>query len=193
MRRRFLVIGASIGAASAVLMLLAHRCSTASIFQASLAFMLCCIAAHDAKTRRIENVTVLTVAGLRLYEITLGAIAGGTGLAPALSYSLVGAAAVLAVLLATAMIMERGTGSAGIGGGDVKLLFVAGTYFGWMQGIFLVVTACVLGLVFAVLGRGKREGEDAGMIPFGPSIAAACWITALVGDAVVKWYTGLFM
>ena len=179
MQRRFLVIGASIGAASAVIILLAHRWSTASIFQASIAFMLCCIAAHDAKTRRIENVTVLAVAGLRLYEMTLAAIAGGTGLASALSYSLVGAAAVFAVLLATVMIMERGTGSAGIGGGDVKLLAALGFCFGWESGLATVGLSCLLMVLHQMISRQVRPSHNI-TCAFAPYIAVASMFTMLV-------------
>lgn len=179
MQRRFLVIGASIGAASSVLMLLDHRCSTASIFQASLAFMLCCIAAHDAETRRIENVTVLAVAGLRLYEMTLAAIAGGTDFASTFSYSLVGAAAVLTVLLATAMIMERGTGSAGIGGGDVKLLAALGFCFGWEAGLATVGLSCLLMVLHQMLSRRVRHSRTAAYA-FAPYIAVASMFTMLV-------------
>ena len=141
--------------------------------------MLCCIAAHDAKTRRIENVTVLAVAGLRLYEITLGAIAGGTGLASALSYSIVGAMAVLTVLLATAMIMERGTGSAGIGGGDVKLLAALGFCFGWEAGLATVGLSCLLMVFHQMISRQVRPSHTIACA-FAPYIAVASMFTMLV-------------
>ena len=147
----------------------------------------------DLDTYVIPNGTIVVALVIRLAYLVFRFVSGGCSDLTPFTDALIGGLALSVPVLLLALVMDRVLGRDSFGGGDVKLLFVAGTYFGWMQGIFLVVTACVLGLVFAVLGRGKHEGEDAGMIPFGPSIAAACWITALVGDAVVKWYTGLFM
>ena len=147
----------------------------------------------DLDTYVIPNGTIVAALLIRLAYLAFRFVSGGCNDLSLFTDALVGGLALAVPVLALALVMDRVLGRDSFGGGDVKLLFVAGTYFGWAQGIFLVVTACVLGLLFALLGQRKRGEENAGMIPFGPAIAAACWVTALVGDIVVKWYMGLFM
>lgn len=160
-----------------------------------IAFMsvLLVLSLTDLDTFVIPNATIIAALLIRLAYLVFRFVSGGCqDFAPFID-ALVGGLAISVPVLLLALIMDKVLGRDSFGGGDVKLLFVAGTYFGWKQGIFLVVTACVLGLVFALLGRRGRDDENAGMIPFGPAIAAACWVTALVGDAVIGWYLGLFM
>ena len=115
--------------------------------------------------------------------------------------SLVGGLAVGMPLLVLVLIMDRVLGKASMGGGDLKLLAVAGMYFGWAQCIFLLMVACVLGIVVALIQMRSASSADAGgeassalsvTIPWGPSIAVACWVTMLVGRQLLAWYLGLF-
>ena len=73
------------------------------------------------------------------------------------------------------------------GGGDIKLLFLTGLFFGWKGNLLCLVLACVVGIVWGL--AGKRRGEA---IPWGPSIAIGAWITALAGQPFINWYLGLF-
>ena len=141
----------------------------------------------------IPNITIVVAILIRaVYIVSMGAI-GQVDTMTVLRDSLVGGVAVVVPVLILALVMDRVLGRESLGGGDVKLLFVAGLYFGWQQCLFLVVVACVLGLLLAVLGvNGGGDGDDSHLIPFGPSIALACWITMLVGEPVVTWYLGLF-
>lgn len=91
-------------------------------------------------------------------------------------------AALLVVVLLADRVFKRET----MGGGDLKLYFVAGLYFGWQQGLLLVIISCVFGLIVA-FATGSRTKP----FPFGPSIAAACIVVMLVGEPVVSWYLGL--
>lgn len=102
---------------------------------------------------------------------------------------LIGAAALFVPLLVIVLIMEKIIGTEAMGGGDLKLLALLGLYFGWQQGLFLLLLSCVVGLgLMAATGRMKRRVKT----PFGPALALAAWITALCGEAVIRWYTGLF-
>jgi prepilin signal peptidase PulO-like enzyme (type II secretory pathway) len=40
--------------------------------------------------------------------------------------------------------------------------------------------------------RRREEKEDAKLIPWGPSIAFAAWMTALFGQNALDWYMSLF-
>ncbi len=101
-------------------------------------------------------------------------------------------------LLVIVLIADRVFGRESMGGGDLKLYFVAGFYFGWQQCLFLVILSCVIGIIVAIASSkptadsaGEGEGVMRRAIPFGPSIAAACVITMLVGAPFVSWYLGL--
>lgn len=167
----------------------------------------------------IPNATIVAAILIRVaYLVAVGATGGGNTL-ELLRDAAIGGVAVAVPVLLLALVMDHVLGRESLGGGDVKLLFVAGMYFGWQQCLFLIVVACVLGLVFSLLGqRGATapvdpaaqavsadaanadvtDGEseppaNARLIPFGPSIAVACWITMLVGEPVLRWYLGLFL
>lgn len=130
--------------------------------------------------------------------------------------SLIGGLGIGAAVLLIVLIMDRVLGRESMGGGDIMLLAVAGLYFGWQQSLFLIIVACLMGLLFAALRmkQDSREydqdkklaedikdktGHDAALeraqmpeFPFGPSIALACWVTMLFGAQVVAWYMGFF-
>ena len=90
-------------------------------------------------------------------------------------------------LLAISLIMDRIMGRDSLGGGDIKLFGVTGLYLGIIGTLFVVVLACVMGLIFNQVGRGREEEA----FPFGPWIAAAAAIMLLYGEPLVKWYLGL--
>ncbi len=97
--------------------------------------------------------------------------------------------AVLLALLAIVLVMEKIMKTEVMGGGDLKLFAVLGLYFGWQQGIFLVLVSCILGLAaMALSGRLKRRTETR----FAPILYLSAWLTALVGGPVIEWYLGLF-
>ncbi|MDO5106944.1 MAG: prepilin peptidase, partial [Coriobacteriaceae bacterium] len=163
------------GVPSAALVLLLGGCSTTAVFHAALAFMLCAAAGHDLVLRRIENGTVLAVVLLRVWELVLAGIADPPSLAAQCAFSIAGGAVVLAVLLGTARIMERGTGSAGIGGGDVKLLAALGLCLGWEAGLATVGLSCLLMVLHRFAPRTRRADAYA----FAPYIAVASMFTML--------------
>lgn len=143
----------------------------------------------------IPNKTIVAAIVVRLaYIVAVGVTGQGDALV-LLRDSAIGGLAVAVPIVLISLVMDHLLGRDSLGGGDVKLLFVAGLYFGWMQCLFLLVLACVLGIVLGRLGQARRtvDGEDSKLIPFGPAIALACWVTMLVGENIVRWYLGLFI
>lgn len=99
------------------------------------------------------------------------------------------AAALLAVVLALEKVMKRDA----MGGGDIKLIFLTGLYFGWRLNLLCLILACLAGILFGAVSMRARKGEeDARLIPWGPSIAFAAWLTALFGQNVLNWYLSFF-
>lgn len=153
----------------------------------------------------IPNATIVAAIAIRLAYLVYCWAAGAGELFALVGGSIAAGLVVAVPIIVLVLIMDRVLGRESFGGGDIKLLFVAGMYFGWRQCLFLVLVACFLGIAFGMLGQSGRskvrgvesaqedgQGSDAHLIPFGPSIATACWITMLVGQHVLDWYAGLF-
>ena len=101
---------------------------------------------------------------------------------------LLGAFAISLPLLLISLIMDRILQKDTLGGGDIKLIAALGMNFGPVQTLFLIIVACLLGIVFAYCAK-KEKGME---FPFGPVISASAWITALFGSGFISWYLGLF-
>lgn len=183
MQGRSRIIWTGLGAASAALMLslpLWERPAQGAV-HAAMAVLLVYAAAHDAKTRIIPNGVVAALATLRLAELGALAVSDVRGALDASAASLAGAAAVLAVLLTTACLMERRTGSAGVGGGDVKLLGTLGFCFGWEAGLLIAGLSCALMLAHRLIPRFGKPEADA--FAFAPYIAVAAITVVFLHDA----------
>lgn len=82
---------------------------------------------------------------------------------------------------------------AGMGGGDVKLAFVLGTFLGWLggPGVVLVgmflsfVLGAAVGIVAAALTGGGRKTA----VPFGPFLALGAVLAVFLGSSIAETYT----
>lgn len=110
----------------------------------------------------IPNKTIVAALVIRVvYLVTAGAL-GLVSMPAAAIDAVVGGLAVGLSLYVLTCIMDRVLGRASFGGGDIKLLFVAGAYFGWQQCLFLIPLACVIGLLFGLISpsRGRTSAND---------------------------------
>ena len=148
--------------------------SWAALTALSVCGILLSIALIDAETQLIPD-------RLNLALAVCGVV--GTLLSPAgwLPH-LIGAFCVSVPMLLLCLAIDGA-----FGGGDIKLLFLTGLFFGWKGNLLCLVLACVVGIVWGL--AGKRRGEA---IPWGPSIAVGAWITALAGQPFINWYLGFF-
>jgi leader peptidase (prepilin peptidase)/N-methyltransferase len=94
----------------------------------------------------------------------------------------IGAFAGLAFFYAIAEGYRMMRGREGLGLGDVKLAGAAGAWLGWEALPFVVLVACMMGLVWvgvATVRRGREAMEE--RIPFGVALALAIWAIWLYG------------
>lgn len=81
---------------------------------------------------------------------------------------------------------------AGMGGGDVKLAFVLGTFLGYLGGPALVVVGMFLSFVLGgLVGAGAMVLSGAGrktQIPFGPFLAVGTMMAIFVGQWIAELY-----
>src|SRR5574341_204147 len=103
---------------------------------------------------------------------------------PGFVTGVVGAAAGFALLWAVAWAGERVFREEAMGGGDIKMMAMVGTFVGWKGVLLTLFCGALLGtLVFIPLTIRKRR-----LVPFGVFLAAAAGITFVVGEAIVRWY-----
>ncbi|MGE4282259.1 MAG: A24 family peptidase [Clostridia bacterium] len=83
-------------------------------------------------------------------------------------------------LLLTA-ILSKG----GMGGGDIKLMAVAGLFLGWNQILLALVIGAVIGSVIGIALILLKRIQRRDMIPFGPFLAAGIFIAMLYGQQIL--------
>ncbi len=85
---------------------------------------------------------------------------------------------------------------AGMGGGDVKLGFVLGSFLGYVGGVGTTVVGMFLAfLLGGIVGVGvmiATGGSRKSKIPFGPFLALGTAIAVFVGNDIVDAYLGTF-
>jgi leader peptidase (prepilin peptidase)/N-methyltransferase len=74
----------------------------------------------------------------------------------------------------------------GIGGGDIKLMAVAGLLLGWQHIILALVIGCVAGSVIHLLLM-RFKGKDR-LLAFGPYLAFGILTAMLYGTTIITWY-----
>ena len=142
----------------------------------------------------VSALLVLSVIDWRTYEIPIGInifilILGI--LHTALDYSnwLTYVVGFFSVSLFLFLLLWISKGRA-IGGGDVKLMAVAGLLLGWKLAILAFFIGCIVGSVIHLL-RMKLSGADK-VLAMGPYLSVGLFIAALWGNAMIGWYLGMF-
>ena len=77
-----------------------------------------------------------------------------------------------------------------IGGGDIKLMAVAGLLLGWQLIVLAFLIGCVLGSILHLI-RMKVSGADR-MLAMGPYLSAGLFIAMLWGNSFINWYLSSF-
>ncbi len=78
-----------------------------------------------------------------------------------------------------------------MGGGDIKLMGMVGSFLGWKGALLTIMlgalSGSLVGVLLIVLKRHKMEK----VIPFGPFLAAGAVASAFYGADIISWYIGL--
>lgn len=73
------------------------------------------------------------------------------------------------------------------GGGDMKLLFSLGLYFG-NQVIFVFVLSVFIGALYGVYLLISKKANRKTFFPFGPFLSFSCFICVFYGKDLIQWY-----
>ncbi len=78
-----------------------------------------------------------------------------------------------------------------MGGGDVKLMSMVGSFLGWKGALLTIMIGALAGSIIGIsLIALKRHTVDK-VIPFGPFLALGAFTTAFYGPDIISWYLGL--
>lgn len=136
------------------------------------------IAITDARTYIIPDQFSLGGAAIGL---ALAPLAGGPTLAEAASGGALGFVVLWAIAVAARFFMGREA----MGGGDVKMMALAGTFLGPAGVLVTLFAGSLLGsLIFGPISL--RTGR---LVPFGIFLALGAGIAYTWGDTIVGWYT----
>lgn len=102
----------------------------------------------------------------------------------ALMKSALGAAAGGALIFVTGLAGDWIFQRESMGGGDVKLLAMAGSFLGWEQTVLTFFTAPILALPFALYQRWVKKEE---IIPYGPFLSLAAAVQFCYGEALWRF------
>ncbi len=100
--------------------------------------------------------------------------------------ALVFGGAILGISLIMDRIMNRDT----MGGGDIKLISVAALYLGFAGTLFMLILACIVGLLGAGIFRKMNSDSEDKAFPFGPALAVSTYFMLLFGEPLIQWYLG---
>ncbi len=85
---------------------------------------------------------------------------------------------------------------AGMGGGDVKLAFVLGTFLGYLGGAGIVLVGMFLsffiGGIVGVVLLAASGGDRKTQVPFGPFLALGTVLAVFAGRGILDAYLGTF-
>jgi leader peptidase (prepilin peptidase)/N-methyltransferase len=84
-------------------------------------------------------------------------------------------------------VLSRG----GMGGGDIKMMAMVGSFMGWKAVLMTTFLGSLAGSIvgiFLMLFKGKGRKTK---IPFGPFLALGVVITLFFGGSIMRWYLGL--
>lgn len=168
------LIGAAIGVAAGLI-----APGVVGAAGAVFGWLLLALAALDLRAFWLPNALTGALAAT-------GVLTGLASLRPELVERLIGGLAGFFALLLAASAYRVIRGIDGLGGGDPKMLGAIGLWIGWRLLPLVVLAACVIGLVAALVM--KLRGGDVGMrtrMPLGVLLAVAAWgvwVAAVLGD-----------
>jgi len=156
-----------------------------TLFYFILASLLVVVAFIDIKHRIIPNGLVMagiaTALPANIFGVNISFLEGLYG-------ALAGGGILGVIALASILLLKK----EGMGGGDIKLMAMAGLFIGWQMTLLSLVMAVYLATIvilpLIVLKKLKRGDH----IPFGPFLSAGVIMALLYGNEIMLWYLRCF-
>jgi leader peptidase (prepilin peptidase) / N-methyltransferase len=112
--------------------------------------------------------------------LTLSLVGGWQGFLQAL----IGAAVGFGLLFAVGLVGRWMFREEAMGGGDIKMMAMVGSFVGWKGVLLTIFAGALLGtLIFVPLSVRKKR-----LVPFGVFLAVGAAVTFVWGPAIIEWY-----
>jgi len=92
-------------------------------------------------------------------------------------------------LLLIIAIISRG----GMGGGDIKMMMMVGTFVGPVLAVIAIFLGAAIGLIFSLPGLITGKLQSKSKLPFGPYLAISSLIIWFWGEQLLQWYLNIFV
>jgi leader peptidase (prepilin peptidase)/N-methyltransferase len=127
---------------------------------------------------------------ISLNGIAVGLVVSTAGLLPHMDWksSVVGAITGAAVLYLPALVYQKIRGSEGLGGGDIKLLAMIGTFNGFEGVLFVIFFSSLAGSITGIFSIIFRGSESTSPIPFGPFLTTSAVLYVFAGRRIVDHF-----
>ena len=83
-------------------------------------------------------------------------------------------------------IIILATHGKGMGGGDMKLMAVAGLLLGWKSIILAFLLGCIIGSIIHIVRMKVTKADH--VLALGPYLAVGIFISMLWGSSIINWY-----
>jgi len=98
--------------------------------------------------------------------------------------AVIGAAVGFALLYVVGLAGRWMFGEEAMGGGDIKMMAMVGSFVGWKGVLLTIFSGALLGtLIFVPLSLRKKR-----LVPFGVFLAVGAAVTFVWGDVIIEWY-----
>lgn len=94
-------------------------------------------------------------------------------------------------LLAVGWLWEKLRNIEAMGGGDIKLMGMVGSFLGWKGALLTIMIGALAGSVAGMALIALRKHRMDKVIPFGPFLAVGAVVSAFYGYDIIYWYLGL--
>ena len=131
----------------------------------------------------------ITLPGM-VFGLALSWMPGGIGIIDSLIGLLVGGGSLYLMAILGDLIFKKES----MGGGDIKMTAMLGTFLGWQQMLFIFICSSVIGLIVSlVIMAFSKKIRQTRMVPFGPFLAVAAAVSMLYGRQIIDFYINNFL
>jgi len=132
---------------------------------------------------------VITIPSM-VIGLGLSLLPGGIGILPSIIGFLVGGGVLYIIAVLGDWLFKKES----MGGGDIKMAAMLGAFLGWQKVVLVFFGSAVVGLVVSVIIMlFSSKLRSSRVVPFGPFLAIAAFITIIFGDKIIAFYLNSFM
>lgn len=94
-------------------------------------------------------------------------------------------------LLSIGWLWEKLRHIEAMGGGDIKLMAMVGSFLGWKGALLTIMLGALIGSVVGIMLIVLKRHQVDKVIPFGPFLAIGAVLTVFYGQDIIGWYLSL--